>query len=668
MKKALLLIITSHILSFPIWGQQSSDTILLDTAHIIIPNLYSNTKITPHTSLTGIYVLNHHQLENKNATQIADILQNIPSVTLKDYGGVGGLKTISVRSLGASHTKVLLDGIPINNTETGQIDLSKFPIENIASIALINHQLNAPLQTAQAYAGGSILNIISTSEFPLFKERNKLSTSLQYASFNFFKSSIDWMFQLDSSSFFSIYGHTQNTHGRFPFSFQNGEITENMTRENADVFQGQSIINYGKSWKKRNIKLRSKAFFNSSERGLPGAVVLYNPSTGARLWDKNFFTQNKIEKIFQKWEGKWLSKYNYSYKKYVNPNFLNTENKIEDKYTQQSIYNSIAIKYTFKKNWTFFYSSDHDYSTLSTNILEHPSPRRNTFLNVLGSNFSFSKIKLETNILSTIIQEKTGIDSRLKHRVTPSISVGYKPLWHRNFRLRFSYKNVYRYPTFNDLYYVRVGNVNLRPELASQWNAGINYIFKGMKMFFLQKMEFRSDVFWYEVKDKIVAVPTQNLFIWSMQNFGRVQTKGFELYTDIYFKDYKKIFVDVNLGYSFQEALDKTNSNSSTYNQQIIYIPFETGSAHININRKKWTISSNYTYTGHRFFLPENKIENLLSAWHLLDWGIQYKLITKKHTWRIKGEINNILNTDYQIIINYPMPKRNYRLSIFFDL
>ena len=45
---------------------------------------------------------------------------------MKDYGGLGGLKTISIRNLGAAHTAVSYDGIAVSNSQAGQIDIGRF--------------------------------------------------------------------------------------------------------------------------------------------------------------------------------------------------------------------------------------------------------------------------------------------------------------------------------------------------------------------------------------------------------------------------------------------------------------------------------------------------------------------------------------------------------------
>ena len=80
--------------------------------------------------------LNKKQLQQQGITDIADALRRFSGVNIKDYGGAGGMKTISVRSLGAKHTAVVYDGVTLSDCQSGQIDLSRFSIDNIQQISL----------------------------------------------------------------------------------------------------------------------------------------------------------------------------------------------------------------------------------------------------------------------------------------------------------------------------------------------------------------------------------------------------------------------------------------------------------------------------------------------------------------------------------------------------
>ena len=48
-------------------------------------------------------------------------------------------------------------------------------------------------------------------------------------------------------------------------------------------------------------------------------------------------------------------------------------------------------------------------------------------------------------------------------------------------------------------------------------------------------------------------------------------------------------------------------------------------------------------------------------------------LLQKSFNWkdykaRVALEVNNLFSQDYDVILNYPMPKRNYRLTLTFEM
>jgi outer membrane cobalamin receptor len=71
------------------------------------------------------------QLERLNALNVADALRYFSGVQLKDYGGVGGIKTINVRSMGSQHTAVYYNGVQLGNAQNGQVDLGRFSLDNM---------------------------------------------------------------------------------------------------------------------------------------------------------------------------------------------------------------------------------------------------------------------------------------------------------------------------------------------------------------------------------------------------------------------------------------------------------------------------------------------------------------------------------------------------------
>ncbi len=135
------------------------------------------------TSPVPVQVLKGAQLEQINSLSVADAVRYFSGVQLKDYGGVGGLKTINVRSLGTNHTAVFYDGVEFSNAQNGQVDLGKFSLDNIEEIALYDAQQNSIFQPAKGFASASVLYMVTKS--PKFRDSSDFTgkVSLKTGSF-----------------------------------------------------------------------------------------------------------------------------------------------------------------------------------------------------------------------------------------------------------------------------------------------------------------------------------------------------------------------------------------------------------------------------------------------------------------------------------------------------
>ncbi|MBQ5379581.1 MAG: Plug domain-containing protein, partial [Paludibacteraceae bacterium] len=97
------------------------------------------------------------ELQRLNALSVADALRYFSGVQLKDYGGVGGIKTINVRSMGSQHTAVYYNGVQLGNAQNGQVDLGRFSLDNMEEIALFNGQKSDIFQSAREFgAAGNV--------------------------------------------------------------------------------------------------------------------------------------------------------------------------------------------------------------------------------------------------------------------------------------------------------------------------------------------------------------------------------------------------------------------------------------------------------------------------------------------------------------------------------
>jgi len=161
-----------------------------------------------------------------------------------------------------------------------------------------------------------------------------------------------------------------------------------------------------------------------------------------------------------------------------------------------------------------------------------------------------------------------------------------------------------------------------------------------------------------------VAVPTKNLLFGSMRNIGKVDIRGAELQCNIKTRPLWNISYILSCNYTYQKATDITDKNSSTYNQQIPYIPYETFSARASATYRSFSLSYNALYNGYRYVLGENIYENMLSSWWTGDISLLCEIKRALYSVRLKGEISNLFNKQYEVIRSFPMPGRAYAVAI----
>jgi vitamin B12 transporter len=244
---------------------------------------------------------------------------------------------------------------------------------------------------------------------------------------------------------------------------------------------------------------------------------------------------------------------------------------------------------------------------------------------------------------------------------TPAVLASWQPFDTKTIHVRAFYKDIFRMPTFNDLYYTFVGNTFLQPEFAHQTDLGITYA-DDYAHGFLSHFAVQADAYYNLVTNKIVAVPGANLFRWTMMNLGKVSVKGLEANVQALWVLAPTVRLATGLSYTYEQALDITGGTDENYNQQIPYDPVNSGSALVGLDWKSLGLHYSFIYTGYRYDEAANIPANYLEPWYTHDISLTYGL----HRLKLTAEVNNIFNQYYDVIDNFPMPGRNYRCTLQF--
>ena len=147
-----------------------------------------------------------------------------------------------------------------------------------------------------------------------------------------------------------------------------------------------------------------------------------------------------------------------------------------------------------------------------------------------------------------------------------------------------------------------------------------------------------------------------------MINLGKVRIAGLEASCDVA-AHIGKVGMKLHTQYTFQRARDYTDPSDSFYGDQIPYIPRHSVSVSYNANYRGWDFNYAFIYTGERYNEQENNRYNFEPSWYTHDLSLSKEFGVGQVRLRIVGELNNVFNQDYEVIHNYPMPGRNFRIT-----
>ena len=642
------------------------------------------------------------QLKKMNALSVADAIRYFSGVQIKDYGGVGGIKTVNIRSMGTNHMGVYYNGVQLGNAQNGQIDLGKYSLENIEEIQLYNGQKSDIWQSAREF--GAAGSIYLTTRRPRFEAGKAFNVKAQMRAGSFALINPSLLFDIRLSETMSITANAElvSSDGKYPFRYRrvtpSGEVAYDTTaiRQNGDInaIRVEAALNHYYSntgfWK-------LQLYHYNSERGVPGAIVNNVWRNGERLWDRNSFVQATWQdELFNRWSVRANMKYANDYTRYIN----NDDKliRVENQYLQQEVYFTMAHKVRIFDWWDVSAAYDLQYNALSMYAEAH---RFTHWLSAATAINIKNYLRLQASVLGTFVNNAQSTNSHevasnseasnsgasnspqggrpITEKFTPALFLSYRPTQLVDLRLNAFYKQSYRYPTFNDLYYTDMGNAYLKPELAKQHNVGLSFT-QPFRIAEKRGSEFRinADYYYNRISDKIIAYPKGQQFRWTMLNLGLVKINGLDINAQLHLVLPMDFYLTAKAQYTYQTAIDVTDPNDTYYGDQIPYIPWHSGSV-VGMfgwqnDWQQYGLNYSFIYVGERYNQQENIIYNYTQPWYTHDlsvfgeWEIK-PLASSPHRLspiilRVALDINNLLSQDYDVIINYPMPKRNYKCTV----
>ena len=609
------------------------------------------------------YVLGAEELGAMGFSSLSEALLYLPGITLRDYGGAGGMKTVSVRGFGTRHTGVSYDGLMLSDCQSGEIDLSRYTLDNVERLALIigdNEDIFIPARQASTPA----LLQIETLAPPSADHLPHATAQVRAGSFGYVSPFVRYGQNFSDRLAFSVQGDFTHANNDYPFTLHNVTLTTREHRTNSRMNSWHGEANMRWQVAERH-QVSAKAYWYDNDRQLPGQVHYYTNLSRETLHEQNAFGQVRyLGHLGNGFAFQGSGRFNWTMSDYRDP--LYTGGVRDAQYWQRECYATAALLYTPTEHWAFDYSADYAFANLNSSLRTDRRPLRHTMLQSLTGKWRTSRLTVMGRLLYSLYLNDTqvGTDARDMSRLSPSLSANFRILPDRDLYARVSYKNIFRAPTFNESYFFHYGSPDLLPESTDQVNVGLTW-----QHAYGQDSHLRltTDAYLNHVRDKIVAIPV-NMFIWRCINLGKVRVWGLDATASLAQRLAERHRLLVNVNYSLQRATNRTNPESPHYGKQIAYIPEHSAGLAASWENPWVNVSLHGQGVSHRFSTNEHYDGTRISGYHEWTASLYRAFHIRRHTIEARAEVRNIFDHQYEIVRLYPMPGRSYMFTLKYSL
>jgi outer membrane cobalamin receptor len=601
---------------------------------------------------------------------LGHLLQNSAGIALRDYGGLGGMKTLSIRGLGGEHTKLIVNGQAITNAQNGQTDFGLIQLDNVEEVNVTLGPSHKNLLPVSAHVMGSSVEI-TTFENSFSSRKHQVRASSTVGSFG--QKEIYGGYKYSKEKFFiSASGKYRQADGDYTYRIPFGNQWMEGTRKNNEfqevfISLGAGVKTVVDTLKQRYHFFKLNAQVNTSRKQLPGAVIFYNDYSDESLSNTNYRVGADYSILNKKLKARIFGGFNQDELHYFDPTYFNQDGFIDNYYKNQSAQAGVTFNYTLTKQLRFLAGTDAERTYLYANRANIGVPRRLLSTSMLGFNYVIKFVEASAKLFHQYLEDENRMVKHVNsfQRWNPQIQFTTSEELSKNISFYMWTKRTMRAPSFNEMYYSQIGNTSLVPEDSWQFNLG-SFFNKQLRS---TRVNFKINGYYNQVTNKIIAVPTQNLFIWSIANIGEVEVKGIDTEAQLFGEFNTKTQIQWRGNLTYQEVFDVTDETSPTFRHQIMYTPKWSSSNTFSFYFQDISFHQTTYFVGERYSLSQNIPANRLDPFLLFDASLEYKLaVRKEHVLKFQGGIRNIANSSYAYIRNFVMPGRNYFIKLSYAL
>ena len=557
-------------------------------------------------------VFSKEDIEKFHAEDLSAVVRQAGIQSL-DYGAYGLESKPSIRGFTDETVRVVIDGLCMNNAQTGTFDFSSINVADVEKIEIVRGGFTEGTED-EGSVGGAIY--ITTKKHAFGRQFSSDTALKSFLNQNF---PLDTVIQkiaysaaLSENSFLSVSAKGGFAKNSYIYKTSQNSFKE---RENSSVKDGNGDIRFTHWHNGSRITAASSVYYGDKET--PG--VEYSTNQGKQKdFNVNFTLSSFTPGLF----GKMNLTSNLAY--------LRNDRKYEDNYGPSrhkinDFKGSVAVDFyrcgIFAQSAAVSFDLTHLNST-NSGIHFQPSGVLKETSKLYFNGFFSMTVPIAIKFCGKNLAFVPKIGFAAKFSKIEILLDGYRMV---------------QFPNMDDLYWEGSGyhgNPDLKPEQG--WGADLTFNLKNKIL--PSSVQFFSN--FYEKK-----------ITWSG---GTTQNVNSAFYFGIDFNAQKTFFdgiLTLKAGgeYLYNELLDK--SNKLTYKKRIMWTPDFTGTAQAIVDLKKFDFSVSAQYTGKRY--KSNMNITFLEPYTLLNLNLNLKFWEKILLY---FKADNILNERYQSVENYPMP------------
>ncbi|SMO43124.1 TonB-dependent receptor plug domain-containing protein [Fodinibius sediminis] len=611
------------------FSQTIADTLLLKEVEVVATRIEQPLEYQP----TRVGVIDSMQLRLMQDVSIDRLLASHSSLFIKSQGP-GSMATASQRGLSSEQIQVLWEGIPINSPLLGQTDLSLLPASFFSEVQVSS---GTP---SSAFGGGSLSGALYLGSD--WEQRDYFSARQGTGSFGQWQTSVQSGYTTDNLRFSvrGLYEYSENDFQYYNRAYDQLEKRRHNRTERMHVMASLGGGDGSSPWK-------SVVWIADSKNQIPGNVL--QDDSKARQEDQSL---------------RWLSTYrtHWGTAEVSIRNFLE---RVELDYFDSQL-NTRSL--STHRRWLV---SSNIRSSVGQHLLMKGEVST-ALTGVDNGNYVSSRGRRQLSILTN--PEMTFLDHRMRIYpalrmdaysdfgavLSPSLGVNYE-LRANSLFVRGQLSRDFNPPTFNALYWGQGGDPNLKAERSN--TAEVGFILTPRYLPVFSSVELTG--YYSEVDNGIRWYPGPD-GVYSPSNVEQLRTRGVEIHTE----SSLPLPADWQVRAEQSGSLNRTEITKPRFpgdaavGHQARYTPKWKYQASVSLQKGMGSALLQYRAVGRRFTTDTEDRRDSLDPYQLLDLRLQAEREIWSFNISVQGGINNLFNTNYEIIQWYAMPQRNFSFSL----